>query len=68
MPQVAAGAFVGMARTHSKMRDRRPLEGLCRGRVSPVCRFEGRGGGGAPVEDISAVLGRVWGGSYPEQL
>ena len=37
-------------------------------RVGPVCRFEGRGGGGAPVEGISAALGRVWGGSYPEQL
>ena len=54
--------FAGVARTHSPGRGRHPQEAPCRGRVDPVCRFEGRGGGGAPVEGISAVLGRVWGG------
>ena len=78
LPQAAAKRILrAEARTHFC-----PVQGIrwlrhktvesegtpCRGRVGPVCRFEGRGGGGAPVEGISAALGRVWGGSYPEQL
>ena len=59
------GTFAGVARTHSPGRGRRPQEDPCHGRVGPVCWFEGRGGDGAPVGGVSAVLGRVWGGGCP---
>ncbi len=36
-----------------------------RGRVGPVCRFQGEGGGSAPVGDTWTALGRVWGGGCP---
>ena len=46
----------------TQARDSQTGERHCRSRVGPVCRFRGRGGGGAPVEGILATLSRVWGG------
>ena len=55
MPQAVAGAFAGVARTHSEMRDRRPQEGRCRGRVAPVFRFQEEG-----KVPLSRVFGQRW--------
>ena len=68
LPQAAAGAFAGVARTHSEMRDRRPQEGTCRGCVSPVCRFQSEDGGGPHAEGTWTALGRVWGGGCLGQV
>ena len=40
-------------------------EGHCRGRVGPVCRFEGRDGR-VSLSRVFAALGRVWGGGCPD--